>query len=70
MAKTAYGKPTLPHQPLPLDDSDLSAWVCTHRDKFEATFTSDLQQTIDAGLTTAAKIRDVSVLLYSSLFST
>ena len=73
MAKTAYGKPTSPHQPLPLDDSDLSSWVRARRDEFEVTFEAELQEQIGAGSTTAAKIRDVSLqfscdLLISDLF--
>ena len=68
MAKTAYGKPTLPHQPLPLDDGDLSAWVRTRRDEFEAAFGVELQKEIDEGLTTAAKIREVSVSLFHCNF--
>lgn len=69
MAKTAYSKPTLPHQPLPRDDSDLSAWVRTRRDEFEAAFGPELQKAIDAGLVTAAKIREVSLSSYSSLLT-
>ncbi|KJA15056.1 hypothetical protein HYPSUDRAFT_1070310 [Hypholoma sublateritium FD-334 SS-4] len=58
IAKTAYGKPTLPHQPLPNDDNDLSSWVRARRDEFEATFGPELQVEIDAGSTSAAKIRE------------
>lgn len=70
IAKTSYGKPTLPHQPLPPDDSDLSSWVRTRRDEFETTFGSELQAEIDAGSTTAAKIREASSSLYSNLLVT
>lgn len=68
MAKTAYGKPTLPHQPLLHDDSDLSSWVRARRDEFEATFGPELQVEIDAGSTTATKIREVSLPLYCDSF--
>lgn len=59
LSKTAYGKPVLPHHPLPEDDKDLAVWVRAHRDQFEQEFQTQLQESIDAGKTDASKIRDV-----------
>ena len=66
LAKTAYGKPTVPGQPRPEDDSDLANWVRLCRDEFELTFKDALEADIAAQITTAKDIRSVRLFFLTS----
>lgn len=57
LAKTAHRKPVTPGDPLPTDDSDLSAWITERLREFEAKFANELTA---PGAKAPTKIREVS----------